>query len=52
VPLWQPLVAAGLLALTALIVIRAVAGFFDAQTLLSGQAFSFKRYLNAMLGRA
>ncbi|MBN2501795.1 MAG: ABC transporter permease [Anaerolineales bacterium] len=52
VPFWQPFLAAGLLALTALFVIRAVAGFFDAQTLLSGQAISLKRFLNAMLGRA
>ena len=52
VPLWQPFVAAGLLALTALFVIRAVARFFHAQTLLSGQDFSLKRYFNALLGRA
>jgi len=37
VPLWQPLLAAGLLLVTAYVVIRAVSGIFRAQTLLSGQ---------------
>lgn len=51
VPLWQPLLAAGLLALTALFVVRAVAGMFHAQHLLSGQPFSVRRFFNALLGR-
>jgi ABC-2 type transport system permease protein len=51
-PLWQPLLAAGLLALTALLVVRAVAGMFRAQTLLSGQPFNLKRYFSALTGRS
>jgi len=52
VPLWQPLLAAGLLLVTAYVVIRAVSGIFRAQTLLSGQPFSVKRFVGALLGRA
>jgi len=52
VPLWQPLLAAGLLVLTAILVVRAVAGMFQAQHLLSGQSFSARRFASALLGRA
>ena len=52
VPLWQPLLAAGLLALTAIIVVRTVARMFHAQNLLSGQSFSAKRFYTALLQRA
>ena len=52
VPLWQPFLAAGLLLVTAYVVIRAVSGMFRAQTLLSGQPFSAKRFIGAFLGRA
>jgi ABC-2 type transport system permease protein len=52
VPLWQPLLSAGLLALTAFVIIRAAAGAFRAQTLLSGQPFSLNRYFAALLGRS
>jgi ABC-2 type transport system permease protein len=52
VPLWQPPLAAGLLALTAILVVRAVAGMFHAQNLLSGQPFSVRRFYSALLGRA
>lgn len=51
VPLWQPLLAAALLLATAVLVVRAVAGMFRAQTLLSGQAFSVRRFLGALLGQ-
>jgi ABC-2 type transport system permease protein len=51
VPLWQPLLAIGLLALTAYFVVRAVARMFHAQHLLSGQPFSARRYFGAILGR-
>jgi len=51
VPLWQPLLAAVLLALTAILVIRAVARMFHAQNLLSGQSFSARRFYAALLGR-
>jgi len=52
VPLWQPLLAAGLLLATTWLVLRAVARMFRAQTLLSGQALTVRRYLGALLGRA
>jgi ABC-2 type transport system permease protein len=42
VPLWQILLSAALLAITAVLIIRAVAGMFKAQTLLSGQPFDLK----------
>ena len=50
-PGWQPPVSAGLLALSIPLVVRAVARMFHAQNLLSGQPFSVKRYLRALLGR-
>jgi ABC-2 type transport system permease protein len=51
VPLWQPLLAIGLLALTDYFVVRAVARMFHTQHLLSGQPFSVRRYFGAILGR-
>jgi ABC-2 type transport system permease protein len=52
VPLWQPLLAVGLLLITIYLILRAVARVFRAQYLLSGQTFSIKRYFFALLGRA
>jgi len=52
VPWWQPLVAVVLLALTVAVVLRAVAGMFRAQTILSGQPFNIRLYLKALVGRA
>jgi ABC-2 type transport system permease protein len=52
VPVWQPPLAAGLLALTAVFVVRLVARMFHAQNLLSGQSFSVRRFYGALLGRA
>ena len=51
VPFWQTLLAAALLAVTAVIVVRAVARMFRAQTILSGQPFSRKVFFNTLLGR-
>ena len=51
VPLWQPLLAAALLALTAFLVVRAAAGMFRAQNLLSGQPAGFKRFFKALFGK-
>ncbi|MBC7259546.1 MAG: ABC transporter permease [Chloroflexi bacterium] len=51
VPVWQPVLAAALLAATVVFVVRAVSRMFRAQTLLSGQAFSAKRFWGALLGR-
>ncbi len=52
VPLWHTLLAVGLLVLTVIVVVRAVARMFHAQNLLSGQPFSAKRFYGALLGRA
>ena len=48
---WQAPLAALLLALTAVLILRAVAGMFRAQALLSGQGFNVKMYFRALLGR-
>ncbi len=48
---WQPLLAAVLLAGTAVLIVRAVAGMFRAQALLSGQGFKLKTYLRALVGK-
>jgi ABC-2 type transport system permease protein len=48
---WQPLLAAVLLAGTAVLIVRAVAGMFRAQALLSGQGFKIKTYLQALAGK-
>ena len=50
-PLWQPLLAAVLLVITLVLVIRVVAGMFRAQILLSGQPFSLKGLVRALTGR-
>jgi ABC-2 type transport system permease protein len=52
VPFWQTLLAAVVLALTAVVVVRAVARMFHAQTILSGQPFSRKMFFNALLGKS
>ena len=52
VPAWQPPLAALLTALTAVLVLRAVAGMFRAQALLSGQPFSVKLFFKALAGKA
>ena len=48
---WQPLLAVVLLAATAVLIVRLVAGMFRAQALLSGQAFNLKTYFRALVGR-
>ena len=52
IPLWQPVLAAALMGLTAFFVMRAVARVFRAQMLLSGQPFTAKRYFAVLLGKA
>jgi ABC-2 type transport system permease protein len=52
VPLWQTVLSALLLAGTAVLVIRAVAGMFRAQSLLSGQPFNRRLFFNALLGKS
>jgi ABC-2 type transport system permease protein len=51
VPWWQPLLAAVLLSLTAILIVRAVAGMFRAQSLLSGQPIKTKTFLMALIGK-
>lgn len=52
VPWWHPPLAAVLTALTAALVVRAAAGMFRAQALLSGQPFSIKLFFKALVGKA
>ena len=52
VPLWQPALAAVLQIGTATLVVRAIAGLFRAQTLLSGQAFKMKLFFRTLVGNA
>jgi ABC-2 type transport system permease protein len=52
VPIWQLLLASGLQILTAILIIRSVAGLFRAQNLLSGQSFNLKVFFQAITNRA
>jgi len=52
VPWWQPFLAAVLQGLTALLIVKSVAGMFRAQYLLTGQAFNVKLFLKALVGKA
>ena len=51
VPWWQPLLASALLGVTAVIIVRAVAGMFRAQALVSGQGVKFKTFIRALAGK-
>lgn len=48
---WQPWISMLLLAGTAVLIVRAVAGMFRAQSLLSGQGFNVKLYFRALIGK-
>lgn len=52
VPWWQTVLSATLLFITAVFILRAVAGIFRAQALLSGQQFSVKLFFSALLGKS
>jgi ABC-2 type transport system permease protein len=52
VPLWQLALTVVLMIVTAVFIVRAVARMFRAQTILSGQPFSARRYFLALAGRA
>lgn len=52
VPLWQLLLSAGLMSVTAYAIVCAVAAMFRAQRLLSGQSFSVRRFFSVLVGRA
>jgi ABC-2 type transport system permease protein len=49
VPDWQPALAAGLLGITAVFTLRAVARMFRAQELVSGEAFHIGRFLRLLV---
>lgn len=51
VPVWQIITSAVLMVGMTFFVIRAVAGMFRAQNLLSGQGFSLKRFFRALAGK-
>lgn len=51
VPLWQILTAIGLLLVTIFFLVRAVAGMFRAQVLLTGKKFSVGLYLRTLFGK-
>lgn len=51
VPLWQLLVAITLLIVTILLLIRAVAGMFRAQLLLTGKKFNLGSFIKTLLGQ-
>jgi ABC-2 type transport system permease protein len=48
---WQPWLAVALLAITIILVVRAVSGMFRAQALLSGQGFKFNMFFRALAGK-
>jgi len=50
VPFWQPVTASILLAITVLIVVRAVARMFQAKELLSGTPFQLRNFLRLLFG--
>ena len=52
IPLWQPVLAAILLLGTVVLAVQSVARLFQAQTMLSGQAFNIKIYFRAIFGKA
>ena len=49
VPTWQLILAVVLMVLTAIVIVRSVARLFRAQILLSGQPFSARRFIRALL---
>jgi ABC-2 type transport system permease protein len=51
VPLWQLLVAIGLMILTIVFLIRGVAGMFRAQLLLTGKKFKIGTFIKALFGK-
>ena len=51
IPIWQPILAALLLLMTVILVIRGVAKLFRTQTLLTGQKFNVKNFLMALINK-
>jgi ABC-2 type transport system permease protein len=51
VPTWQVILALGLLSISAFFIVRAAAGIFRAQNLLSGQKFNISIFLRALFSK-
>ena len=51
VPAWQLILSLGLMLATAVLISRAVAGLFRAQTMLTGQNFNVRLFVKALIGR-
>jgi ABC-2 type transport system permease protein len=51
IPIWQLLLSISLLILTIILLLRAVAGMFRAQLLLTGKKFSLGLFIKALLGK-
>jgi len=52
VPAWQIVISAGLLIVSIAFVVRSVARTFRAQSLLSGQPFTARRYFSTLMGKS
>jgi len=52
IPIWQPILAAILLLVTVILVIRGVAKLFKTQTMLTGQKFTLTAFLKVFLQKA
>jgi ABC-2 type transport system permease protein len=52
VPTWQIVFSAGLLIVTIVFVVRGVAHTFRAQSLLSGQSFTARKYISTLMGKS
>lgn len=52
VPVWQSALAALLQLLAAILIVRTIARLFRAQTLLSGQPLTVRRFVRVLVGRA
>ena len=52
IPIWQPVLSAGLMLITAFFFVRAAARLIRVQNLLSGQRFTLKSFIRALLERS
>jgi len=51
IPIWQIILAIGLMVLTIIFLIRAVSGMFRAQLLLTGKKFKIGTFIKALFGK-
>lgn len=52
VPAWQIVLSAGLLVVSIIFVVRGAARTFRAQSLLSGQSFTARKYISTLMGKS